>query len=140
MGETGSLADIPASFTADMMAASTQFCLRQGGGWWGGGAGSMETAWMISNYTFPFRKRIFFFSKRGTLNDSSWKNVLYVICCWNTFLTDRSHTHSPSSAPCCPTGRGGGAHKAQSTMELAPEPSSASHLLCPLGHRLLSKP
>lgn len=44
MVEPGSLAGTPASFTPDMMAASIQFCLRQGGVRWGGGAGSVETA------------------------------------------------------------------------------------------------
>lgn len=63
MGEPGWLADFPASFTPDVMVASMPFCLRQGGGGWGGGAGSMETAWMVSNYTFPFRKN-FLFQKR----------------------------------------------------------------------------
>lgn len=55
----------PTSF-ADVTVASIQFCLRQGGGWWGGGAGSMETAWMVSNYTFPFR--IFFFPQKRVFN------------------------------------------------------------------------
>lgn len=91
MGEPGWLAGIPASFTPDMMATSVQFRLRWGGGLWGGGAGSMETAEMVSNYTFPFRKRNFFsFSERRILNDSSWKNLLDVIYPWNTFFTDKS--------------------------------------------------
>lgn len=63
----------------------------------GGGAGSKETVWMVSNYTFPFRKRKFFsFSKRGTLNDSSQKNLLDVIYSWNTFLPDKIRVTKPT--------------------------------------------
>jgi hypothetical protein len=80
MGKTGLLAGIPASFAPDMMAASAQFCLRLGGGWWGGGAGFREMESVVSNYTFPFRKRISPpHTQRGTLNDSPWKNLLDVI-------------------------------------------------------------
>lgn len=64
MGEPGWLAGIPASFTSQTWWHPFS-SVSDGGGWWGGVAGSMEAAWMASNYTFPFRKKIFLFQKRA---------------------------------------------------------------------------
>lgn len=133
MGEPGWLAGLPASFAPGMRAASIQFCLRQGGGWWGGGAASMAAAWMVSNYTFPSRKKSFF-SRRGTLNDSSWKNLLDVIYTRNAFslanLCAQTRTHVPSSASPCLAGTGGGPQKAWGSTELLQ--TSARPLACSL--------
>lgn len=141
MGEPGWLAGIPASFTPDVLVASIQFCLRQGGGQWGGGAGSTETAQMVSNYTFPFRKKIFF--PKETLNDSSWKNLFDFIYSWNTFLTDKSvrlnlNAHLQLRITLL-VREGGGTQKAQSCTELAVNLHSTSHLHYDLGQGPLSK-
>lgn len=79
-----------------------------------------------------------FLSNRGTLNDSWWKNLLYVIYSWNTFPTDRSHAQPPSSVPCW-RGLGRSAHQAHRATELASDLSSVSHLLCHLGCRSVLK-
>lgn len=66
MGESGSLAGIPASFTPDMMAASVQSRLRQGGRWWEvGQAPRRRCGWSLIILFLLEKENFFLFPKEG---------------------------------------------------------------------------